>query len=62
MIVGRFEEEWESLTKKYEHGSFRYEDSSSTVRKIITSEFRNAAPTVGQVLYLVICRSVVLLG
>ncbi|MBI4522338.1 MAG: hypothetical protein HY695_00855 [Deltaproteobacteria bacterium] len=41
MIVGRFEEEWESLTRKYEHGSFRYEDSSFSARKIIISEFRN---------------------
>lgn len=41
MTVGRFEEEWKSLTGKYEHGSFRYEDSSFPARKVITSEFRN---------------------
>jgi hypothetical protein len=39
MNIGRFEEEWESLTKRYKHGSFTY-DGSSSARRIIDSEFR----------------------
>ncbi len=38
MNIGRFEEEWESLTKRYEHGSFTY-DGSSSARSLIASEF-----------------------
>jgi hypothetical protein len=42
MNIGRFEEEWEALTKRYEHGSFPY-DGSSSARSLITSEFRKWA-------------------
>ncbi len=38
MNIARFEEEWESLTKRYEHGSFTY-DGSSPARRIIASAF-----------------------
>ena len=39
MRLRRFEEEWESLTKQHEHGSFSY-DGSSSARTLIASEFR----------------------
>jgi hypothetical protein len=40
MNVGGFEEEWQSLTKRYPHGSFKY-DGSCSIRMTIASGFRN---------------------
>jgi hypothetical protein len=45
--IGRFEEEWQSLTKRYRHGSFSF-DPSSSARIIIAAEFRRVrSPTYG---------------
>jgi len=39
MSLSQFEEEWDSLKKSGEHGTFDYSDSSASVRAIIKSHF-----------------------
>jgi hypothetical protein len=39
--IGRFEEEWESLKKDCESGSFIYSEPSASASKIVRSHFRN---------------------
>ena len=43
MNVDQFEQEWKSLKKRNDHGSFEYADPSNPASRVITSHFRTMA-------------------